>query len=496
MSRIPPNLLYLTIYNPTLQPLGPVPDDDEDAEEQAHILFYTAKERAVSRDRMLRQVGLAKALVNFSDMFNSADICNNVHSQSKRLIMVSPEPDFWIHAGVEVAKMPRAPPDKDKAKSKDRSKSNEKGKGKATETIPLYDYQEGSVHDLALRADILRGYEQFKLTHGSFTSILSEIGKEGLELQLERFFTVWAWSWNLEDGAEFGEHLGIPLHPSFPLLRSTLDNYTQRLPNRTSLLLIKPPYVVPSPQYSTAKHPTSLIRHLLSLIPPTPPVSEVASRDGTIKGRQPSDGEAPNGKDPPTTGSFLGIPAVNMNVKWGWPAALTFGKGPSKRPALESNLGADENKEAGPVNNHSDASSPSKEITELDQHTLKDAISTDASSIASEANEDPPTQITDADQTQALMPELDATDELDTAPDTIKHPQIHQNRMPADVDPATSRSEATTGEEHTTATLPLPVFSSINVHLASSDNPLLTHRQKVYYITVSYLGNQNSLIGV
>jgi hypothetical protein len=67
MSRTPPSLLYLTIYNPTLRPHDPISDNDEDAEEQAHILFYTSKERAVSRDRMLRQVGLAKALVNFSE---------------------------------------------------------------------------------------------------------------------------------------------------------------------------------------------------------------------------------------------------------------------------------------------------------------------------------------------------------------------------------------------------------------------------------------------
>jgi hypothetical protein len=67
MSRVPPGLLYLTIYNPTLRPTGFVAPDDEDAEEQAHILFYTSRERAVSRDRMLRQVGLAKALVNFSE---------------------------------------------------------------------------------------------------------------------------------------------------------------------------------------------------------------------------------------------------------------------------------------------------------------------------------------------------------------------------------------------------------------------------------------------
>jgi hypothetical protein len=123
MSRLPPALLYLTIYNPTLKPSSPVgDDDDEDAEEQAHILFYTSRERAVSRDKMLRQVGLAKALINFSEyaapaqslsfmlnplaetapgrnlrMFVPEDACDNVHSQSRRMLMVSPEPGFWIH---------------------------------------------------------------------------------------------------------------------------------------------------------------------------------------------------------------------------------------------------------------------------------------------------------------------------------------------------------------------------------------------------------------
>ena len=67
MTHIPASLLYLTIYNPVLKRIGPTPDSDEDAEEQAQILFYTSRERAVSRDRMLRHVGLAKALVNFTE---------------------------------------------------------------------------------------------------------------------------------------------------------------------------------------------------------------------------------------------------------------------------------------------------------------------------------------------------------------------------------------------------------------------------------------------
>jgi len=67
MARVPPNLSYLTIYNPTLKPPADISKDDEDAEEQAQILFYTSKERAASRDNMLRQIGLAKALANFSE---------------------------------------------------------------------------------------------------------------------------------------------------------------------------------------------------------------------------------------------------------------------------------------------------------------------------------------------------------------------------------------------------------------------------------------------
>jgi hypothetical protein len=73
MSTTPTTLSCLTIYNPTLRPADPNAEYDEDAEEQAHILFFTSREKAVSRDKMLRQVGLAKALINFSEWVLSQD---------------------------------------------------------------------------------------------------------------------------------------------------------------------------------------------------------------------------------------------------------------------------------------------------------------------------------------------------------------------------------------------------------------------------------------
>lgn len=74
-----------------------------------------------------------------------------------------------VPQGIEVAKVPRVVQDKGRSKPKDKGKEKakvpEKGKDKETETEtgPVYDFLEGSVHDIALRQDILRGYERFKV---------------------------------------------------------------------------------------------------------------------------------------------------------------------------------------------------------------------------------------------------------------------------------------------------------------------------------------------
>lgn len=62
---------------------------------------------------------------------------------------------------VELAKTPR--PILDKGKGKGKQNSKDKAKEKETEPPLAYDYHDGSVHDSALRAHILRGYERFKV---------------------------------------------------------------------------------------------------------------------------------------------------------------------------------------------------------------------------------------------------------------------------------------------------------------------------------------------
>ena len=66
---------------------------------------------------------------------------------------------------MELAKIPRVAPDKGKGKASEKQKSVVKEGG------PMYDSIEGSIHDVALRRALLRGYEQFKV---GFVSISLE----------------------------------------------------------------------------------------------------------------------------------------------------------------------------------------------------------------------------------------------------------------------------------------------------------------------------------
>ena len=69
MTRQPATLSYFAIVNPNLKAqIFDLKEEerDEDADQRAQILFYTSKEHAVSQGSMLRQVGLAQALMAFS----------------------------------------------------------------------------------------------------------------------------------------------------------------------------------------------------------------------------------------------------------------------------------------------------------------------------------------------------------------------------------------------------------------------------------------------
>ncbi|KIR98650.1 hypothetical protein L804_04226 [Cryptococcus deuterogattii 2001/935-1] len=104
----PANLSHFAIFNPNLDTPVPVrkegedrnKDDEDDQKEAAQILFYTSREAGgISRDKMLRQVGLAKGLIGFADMLANDNMKFwAIHSHKSRMIVYTPESDFYIYS--------------------------------------------------------------------------------------------------------------------------------------------------------------------------------------------------------------------------------------------------------------------------------------------------------------------------------------------------------------------------------------------------------------
>lgn len=513
MSRLPPALLYLTIYNPALKPIGPVAEDDEDAEEQAHILFYTARERAVSRDKMLRQVGLAKALINFSEMFSPDEACENVHSQSRRMIMFSPEPDFWIHACVELAKTPRqAAPSKVKGKGK--AKGQDKDKAKAKDVEVEYDYHDGSVHDDEIRSQLLRVYEHFKLVHGSFSSILEDFGQQALELQIERFFTVWAWNWDIEQDADFGAHLGMPLHPMSKILVPLFDESASQIPslNDTAPFILVPPYIIPSTSFTKYEHPLTLPLYLLTRIPPPLPPSPTPPKETPIS-------TVPDNSDksrPTSVSGFLSLGQTMDVRKWTWPGYLTFGKPGGGKGADEEVPNQEPRLKEPQADAGNDVSKLTVDSLQIDTESLHDAMSSIAIPVGEDAPQadsietipslipSPHTPLDDnllattTDGTPHLSADISSNTVDEGSHDTLsnEHKDSHVSSSPSSSIPSSPPSPALpntspspmipASPSSSYGTLsppaPTPSLSSIFVYLASPNQPQKTMRQQVFYL--------------
>ncbi|KIM34099.1 hypothetical protein M408DRAFT_59921 [Serendipita vermifera MAFF 305830] len=370
MSRVAPSLEYFVVYNKTLQVATKPSHDDDDAQEEAHILFYTCRPGGVKRDKMLRQIGLAKALISFSEAFTNGngEACEMVHSARTKLVMVSPEKDYWIHACVNVAYIERT--NKDGAVKKE--------------------YQESSLHDIALKTAVLKAYQEFKLLHGSFASLLNK-SRPSLERHLEKFFSVWAWSWDVEAAAEFISHLGTPLSAYCKYISPLVDEVQAMLPENTPVLFLSSTSVLASSPPPSDPLWTTLPSHLIRLIPPyepPPPVHPGGSAESTLKAlKRSKSSESKLGRTEVvlpghrTSGSlstvnfFAGISSAKK-----WTGFLTFnGRSRPTTPHLQDAVTPPKAKSAPPASQDGayDATQiplPMSAHPDVDQQSLDEAI--------------------------------------------------------------------------------------------------------------------------
>lgn len=207
------------------------------------------------------------------------------------------------------------------------------------------------------------------------------------------------------------------------------------------------------------RYPASLATHLLGMVPPRrDPSDALNSSVDTLKGRD-TLGHDPNLKDSDASSTFLGIPAVNMDMrKWNWPGYLTFGIGNgSKR---------------GPGKIATPTSEKEKTITEqeishveveVNASALEDAISSDSLSV-SRLQTHPEGQ---EDQT----PNNINGDDLPTSPS----PPLTTAGSAPDID----------GPPPPPSPPSLPEFSMTRLHLAPLHSPTSTAPVTIHYFIVS-----------
>ncbi|KAI9298953.1 hypothetical protein K502DRAFT_361953 [Neoconidiobolus thromboides FSU 785] len=138
-------------------------DSEEEKEEDAIVRGYSK-----DYDTILRHIGLAQAMLNFSNNFSTEEKVHTVHSKKSRLIILNPEGDIYfllsINLGIRIRK----------------SETNS--------SLTVVDYMDKELNDLSLKTMLNKAYLGFKLGHGSITNLLDKKGVKKTQYYLTEYF--------------------------------------------------------------------------------------------------------------------------------------------------------------------------------------------------------------------------------------------------------------------------------------------------------------------
>lgn len=356
-----------------------------------------------------------------------------------------------------------------------------------------------------------------QLIHGSFSSVLSTLGQQALELQLERFFTVWAWKWDIEQHTHFSVDLGAPLHPLSPCLVPIVDEYASTLPDSTLAFVLAPPYIVPSTAFSSRRFPSSVIHQVVLRIPPReepqPPQSlDLPAGKVAVKDLVPvSTNPISRGLDPitlaqltqksvesTTVKTFMAMADVGRamdprQLKWGWPGYLSFGKGTQAKPAEDPTLPAVPQSRlpttADEASTDGDDDKPHeaylgvpnvRKSLELDRESLQEALS-DNQSIASGQR---------VSSCPSPSPAVVCPGEGDVEEDTVKGEGDYSKALDFEEAPDASETLHSVHPETEPTQPPPPVLPTLRasiVNLAEPTSPAVTRKWRVWQMTVGPL---------
>ncbi|ORX35638.1 hypothetical protein BD324DRAFT_630928 [Kockovaella imperatae] len=134
----------------------------DDLREASQILFYTAKSGSVSRDTMLKQIGLVRGLMGFTEMATGVKDPDesdfwSFRSHRSRMIVYTPKPQIYIYANITLAT--RVSFETSKA-----AKNDPKPGSETYEPAPTAQ----GLSDRLLLQGLKRGFAEYELLYGTY----------------------------------------------------------------------------------------------------------------------------------------------------------------------------------------------------------------------------------------------------------------------------------------------------------------------------------------
>ncbi|RMZ74859.1 hypothetical protein DV737_g5670, partial [Chaetothyriales sp. CBS 132003] len=196
---VPARLGFLAIYNPTFG------GTDETAYEQ--IFFYYSrhewdkrkqpveeagessanghgKNTASARNERLRQVGLARGMVEFANNFSGGVAVDSIETEKRRIVLKELEPGWWVLASVDLTRLPK----ETREEKADASLPGDAVEYSAREVAPTH----------LLLAQLQHAHSMFLLHHAvTATELLHRMGRKLFTNVLERFWNQFAWDWDV-----------------------------------------------------------------------------------------------------------------------------------------------------------------------------------------------------------------------------------------------------------------------------------------------------------
>ncbi|ORX43510.1 hypothetical protein BCR36DRAFT_142915 [Piromyces finnis] len=193
----------LSIFNPKFN----FKNSENIDEVKKEIIYYYPQNVPIVDQ--IKHIGLAKAIIKFTNTFQLKDTNNTVHSQKFRQIIIQPEKDFWISMKINMENFQRL-------------KINQYGQDNV-------EYINKQLNDTYLEAKLNMLYSKFRLFNDSFSNILNDDSVDSLKLKTRLYFDVCIPYFNFDNIDLFSTITGLNMISLNRTIESEIENFIDKV---------------------------------------------------------------------------------------------------------------------------------------------------------------------------------------------------------------------------------------------------------------------------